>query len=135
MEKIKISLTQGSKKQESIIEIQTSPNCELRLLAQNEKDVEFKCNGSDLFECLSILRSQYLEKKGCLILCNGACFDAYPSRMTRQMGGGRKVYKTRMGHQARTSDLIDIFEPVSDLSLISTVDEQIEFHEKWLNSL
>jgi hypothetical protein len=135
MEKKEIALVKDSVIQKRSIEFAIIPQCELRLLAQNEKEIEFKCFCTDLFDCLTQLRSQYLEKQGYLILCNGARIDTYPSRMSRQMGGGRKAYITRMGFQAKMNDLVDIFDPVDDPNIISTVSEQIEFHEKWLKSL
>jgi len=48
-------------------------------------------SGDDLFECLCQLRL-VLEKDNMKILCNGARTDAWPSNMSRDMGGARKIY-------------------------------------------
>lgn len=87
--------------------------------------------GKDLFEALITLRLE-LEKAGYRILCGGARIDAYPSGMARSMGGARKVYVTQMGKQA--VDMIDIFDEANPVS-IGTVEQQKEFHFKWIHSL
>ena len=87
----------------------------------------------DLFDALVAFRV-YLEERGYLLLCNAARRDAYPSRMAREMGGGRKVYVLRMGRQARMSDLVDSLEEAS-LELVTTVAAQKAAYEAWLDSL
>ena len=89
--------------------------------------------GDDLFDALIRLRQQ-LNLVGSKLLCRGAAKDVYPSRMGRQMGGGRRAYKLTLGHQAHFSDLVDIFE-YTDAAQISDVDEQKTFYEQWLESL
>ncbi len=109
LEQRQVKIRCDSKIIERKIEITTSTPWELRLLSESEKEIEYSCKGTDLFECLTMLRSKYLEKKECFILCNGSRMDVYPSRMSRQMSGGKKAYVIRLGKQARRSDLIDIF--------------------------
>ena len=75
-----------------------------------------------------------MEKHGYFILCNGARKDAYPSRMSRQMGGGRKVYLFKNGIPAQREDLVDIFEP-TEYEHIGTVAEQLAAYQTWLRSL
>jgi hypothetical protein len=87
----------------------------------------------DLFDALVAFRL-YLEARGCLLLCNAARGDAYPSRMAREMGGVRKVYLLRMGRQARMSDLVDSLEETS-LDLVTTAAAQKASYEAWLESL
>ncbi|HEY7023128.1 MAG TPA: hypothetical protein VH349_18565 [Ktedonobacterales bacterium] len=87
----------------------------------------------DLFDALVAFRL-YLEARGYLLLCNAARRDAYPSRMAREMGGGRKVYLLCMGCQARMSDLVDSLEEAS-LELVTTVAAQKAAYEAWLDSL
>lgn len=87
----------------------------------------------DVFGALIKLRRK-LEDHGRLLLCNAARKDAYPSRMLREMGGGRKSYLLHQGKQAAKSDLIDIFEP-ADYEQVGTVEEQQQGYEKWLRSL
>ena len=125
----------GSQVINYIVEFSISAPWELRLLSESGKTVEYSCNGTDLFDCLTTLRAQHLEKRGWLLLCNGARIDVYPSRMSRQMSGGKKAYVMRLGEPARRSDIVDIFDPVEDLSRISTVVEQKKFYKKWLESL
>lgn len=98
------------------------------------KDIKLtRYEGSDLFECLSKLRSQ-LDNIGIKLLCNGSRIDAYPSRMSRDMGGARKVYLLKLGQQGRLEDLVDIFDE-APVETIGTVSEQNRFYNKWLDSL
>lgn len=85
----------------------------------------------DLFDALVELRGE-LEKAGHRLLCGGARVDAYPSGMSRSMGGGRKVYITQLGKSA--TDMIDIFDEAKP-EAIGTVEQQKEFHSKWIRSL
>lgn len=94
-------------------------------------DVTF--TDDNLFAALCNYR-RLLEKDGFLLLCHGARKDAYPSRMALEMGGGRKVYLTKMGQQARREDLVDIFEAAT-FEQVCSVDEQRAAHEAWLRSL
>jgi hypothetical protein len=87
----------------------------------------------DVFAALVKLRLQ-LEDRDRLLLCNAARKDAYPSRMLREMGGGRKSYLLRQGQQASKRDLIDVFEPAA-YEQVGTVEEQRQEYEKWLRSL
>ena len=79
--------------------------------------IEFKSEGlgpiafstPDLFGCLCELR-QWLAVRGYRVPCNGArSVDTWASSMSRQMGGARKIYLTRMGHPATFADLVPIF--------------------------
>lgn len=90
-------------------------------------------SGEDLFDTLCQLR-RCLEKEGYRLLCNAARKDAYPSRMARQMGGGRKLYLLRHGQQARREDLVDAFEP-AEFEQVGTVAEQRAAYEIWSRSL
>lgn len=89
-------------------------------------------SGPDLFECLCDLR-RWLEEQGYRILCNGARTDAWPSSMSRQMGGARKVYLTKIGHRAGRDDLVPIFGDARP-EHVATVSEQSEYHRKWMES-
>ena len=91
-----------------------------------------KIEGSDLFDCLLSLRSR-LDILGIKILCNGARIDAYPSPML-QSSGARKVYITEIGKQAIRENLVNIFDE-SDADKVGTVDQQINYHNKWIDSL
>jgi len=87
--------------------------------------------GDDLFECLIALRRE-LEKAGDRILCNGARVDAYPSGMSRSMGGARKVYITELGKPG--TELVKIFDQ-ADLEKVGSVEEQQTYHQLWVDSL
>lgn len=89
--------------------------------------------GSDLFRCLQLLRAD-LEKQGAKILCNGARVDAFASRMARDMGGGRKVYITRLGRRAALEDLVDTFGD-APADRVGTVAEQQQFFRQWIASV
>ena len=54
--------------------------------------------------------------------------------MLLQMGKAVKVYEYKLGKQATFEDLVFIFSP-EDGELTSSVDEQIVFFNKWINSL
>src|SRR5208282_5060184 len=46
---------------------------------------------TDAYKAMQALR-EYLEAKGCQLLCAGARPDVFPSAMSRDMGGGRLAY-------------------------------------------
>jgi len=88
-------------------------------------------SGRDLFECLIALRRE-LEKTGAQILCNGSRTDAYPSGMSRSMGGARMVYLMELGRPAK--ELVEIFGK-ADLEKIGSVEQQRSYFRMWLDSL
>lgn len=90
-------------------------------------------SADDLFGALIKLRLA-LEKDGYLLLCNAARKDAYASRMSREMGGGRQVYLLRNGYQAGSEDMVDSLGKAT-LSQVGTVSEQREWYSIWLRSL
>lgn len=92
-----------------------------------------KYEGSDLFHCLQRLRAD-LEKEGTKILCNGARVDAHVSRMGRDMGGGRRVYITRLDRKAAPEDLVDTFGD-APADRVGTVAEQQRFFRQWIASV
>lgn len=118
-----------------------SEPCEINFEPGSPVDirVETQCLGTaiftdnDLFGALSKLRLR-LEQKGYLLLCNAARRDAYPSRMVREMGGGRKIYLLTPGLQTRRDDLVDVFGAAS-FDQVGTLEEQLAFHENWIRSL
>jgi hypothetical protein len=94
---------------------------------------EFSAKGPDYFEALIRLRRD-LEAGQVQILVNGASRDVWPSAMARSMGLGSRAYRMRLGHQARTSDLVPIFE-LSAASEPCSIAEQEQFREQWFASL
>lgn len=87
----------------------------------------------DLFECMQGIRLE-LEKSNCLLLCNGARRDVYPSSMSRDMGGGFVAYAHSMGRSPERADIVKIVERAA-ADLVSTVAEQQDFYSRWTRSL
>ena len=115
--------------------------CVLEYSSGNPVEMSVSCavlgtiavTADDLFEALSLIRLE-AEKRGYFILCNGARTDAYPSRMSRQMGEGGKLYLFRVGMPAQRKDLVNIFEP-TEFEQVGTVAEQRVAYDAWLRSL
>lgn len=115
--------------------------CELEYAFGNPVEMSVSCavlgtisvTADDLFEALSLIRLE-AEKHGYFILCNGARTDAYPSRMSRQMGEGGKLYVFKSGMQAQREDLVTIFGP-AEFQQVGTVAEQRVAYDAWLRSL
>lgn len=91
------------------------------------------CIQENFFEALLELRSK-LESKGMQILCNGAGLNVYPSRMQLCMGYGDTAYKIYKGKQAKTKDIINIFDKENDIEFVD-IKRQENFYEEWLKSL
>ena len=91
----------------------------------------FYGEGIDYFEALQNLRKR-LERKDIELLCLGARKDVWPSAMSRDMGKGVKAYVCQIGKPS--NDLVDIFE-VDEHMEYSSVEEQVEYHKKWFESL
>lgn len=89
--------------------------------------------GDDLFEAFCRIREQ-LEPRGLLPQCYAAHLQAHPSGMSRGMGGGIQLYRLTLGSQARTDDLIHMFENDDDV-MPSTVADQRAFFDEWIASL
>ncbi len=126
---IKVQLRDGSI-QEAEVEF-TAPPWRLRLSGLSLPVLDF--SGNDLFEAQIALRLA-LEKIEARLLCAGARPDVFPSGMSRDMGGGRKAYITRMGARSSRADLVDIFDCAAP-ETVGSVEEQRAFHEKWVESL
>ncbi len=90
-----------------------------------------KYKGPDLFECLCNLRRD-LELRGWQLLCAGARTDAYPSSMSRDMSGGKKLYLLQLRERAR--EKVDLFDEAA-ADKVGTVDQQRRFYEQWIASL
>jgi len=86
---------------------------------------------TDLYKAMQALR-EYLEAKGCQLLCAGARPDVAPSGMSRSMGDGRKAYVLHLGKQA--TELVDIFD-YAEPALVGTVQLQREHVRAWWVSL
>lgn len=130
--RVKLKMSSGNGDEEA---------CVLEYSSSNPVEMSVSCpllgtitvTADDLFEALSLIRLE-AEKYGYFILCNGARTDAYPSRMSRQMGQGGKLYLFRNGMPAQREDLVNIFEP-TEFQQVGTVAEQRVAYEAWLRSL
>lgn len=115
--------------------------CELEYAFGNPVEMSISCavlgkisvTADDLFEALSLIRLE-AEKHGYFILCNGARTDAYPSRMSRQMGEGGKIYVFKSGMQAQREHLVNILGP-AEFWQVGTVAAQRVAYDAWLRSL
>lgn len=85
------------------------------------------------FHALCGIRSE-LEAIGVMPLCVGACENVYPSPMIESMGCGEKAYQLTLGCQAKSADLVSIFDPLIDANPVS-VHQQQSFYERWIKSL
>ncbi|HUO08228.1 MAG TPA: hypothetical protein VM008_08020 [Phycisphaerae bacterium] len=113
------------------IEVATTPPWKLVVSGQGFDRKEF--TGRDTFEALIALRRE-IEREGGRLLCNGARPDVRPSGMSRSMGGGRKAYILQLGRTTTLKSLVDIIGH-AEKDQVGTVEEQMEFHQKWFQSL
>lgn len=95
--------------------------------------LEVEKSADDFFSALVAIRSE-LEASGIKLMNYGSSLNVYPSPMSRSMGAGEKAYRLRMGEQAKSADLVSIFETGPDVNP-STVPEQEQFYRDWLASL
>lgn len=116
---------------ESTVSYEETSPCSLKFESSEFGHKRF--NDIDIFGCLCELR-KFLEKEDWNILCNGARVDAYPSTMSRQMGGGQKLYLLKVGEQPKRNDLVNIFDRAAP-DKIGTVDEQRGYYNKWVESV
>ena len=104
---------------------------EINLKIEIERTIYFS-KSDNIFDSVVELRKK-LELKNIYLLCNASVINVYPSGMQKEFGG-TKAYKLEMGKQATLSDVVDIFDYDSELK-ISSVEEQKEFYENWIESL
>lgn len=87
--------------------------------------------GADLFEALASAR-RLLELQRVMVGCNGSRRDVFPSPMLRQAAKGRRAYVLELPRSTKKPLTVDIFDSVSDLSALGTVDEQRAWFDRWL---
>ena len=85
------------------------------------------------FRALCEIRKR-IEPSNALIVCYGASENVYPSPMIESMGYSEKAYRLKIGMPALTADLVFIFDVGPDI-IPSTVNQQKNFYELWLESL
>ena len=126
-------LTRNAQGSYEYIKINYSKKCPWIIKVINNDNIKVY-HGENLFRCLCELRSDY-EKRSIKICCAGARINAFPSRMSRQMGGARKVYLLEMGKQTSNEGIVDIFNEIKEIDMIATPNQQQEYYKKWLKSL
>lgn len=104
--------------------------------SSTEVKLTFKANdriivGSDMYPFFALLKIRAtLEQDETFLLCNGARRDVYPSGASAI---GAMAYELEIGKQG--IHLVSIFEAVTDIGKIGTVEEQKKYREEWLKSL
>lgn len=128
-------LWKDNKETEEILELfEESPDDEDMVMLELKIDGQkISCKSENFFQALVELR-KYLEEKHIQIISNGAASNVYPSPMSLSMGAGRLAYKLNFGNQAKTKDLVDIFDCDDNLKFVG-IDEQLKFYQDWLKSL
>lgn len=97
-------------------------------------DIEFESVTEDgFFEALTSIRKQ-LEPEGFRLECYGCSKGVYPSGMVRSMGYGEKAYRLEIGRQARSADLVSIFDTGPGVEPV-TLAGQEQYYRDWLASL
>lgn len=107
-------------------------NDEIHLVIEFE-NVKEEVTANDCFTALTEVRKA-LEKKHAVPLVLGADRRVYPSPMQQQMGCGTTAYVQHWGEPAKSKDIVDIFDPAKPDD-VTTVKEQLEYHEKWKQSV
>ncbi|MGJ4786249.1 hypothetical protein [Leptospira interrogans] len=117
--------------------------CEMTLTELDDTDLvdikfvidnqNFHFTNHDYFSTLVEVRRK-LETMNIQIYCNGAARNVYPSNIQRSMGTGRTAYQLYLGEQAKSKDIVDIFDCNNHLEF-ATVDEQEKFYRDWISSL
>jgi len=87
----------------------------------------------DTFEAFGKIRDR-LELIGYRPICYGACLNYYPSPMSRDMGGGVKLYRFTLGERTKANELFFIFDTEPGLAPV-TFAEQNAFYVRWLDSI
>jgi hypothetical protein len=128
--RLKARLSDG-RVQELLMEISVDVQSRLWQIQVENAGEDVTCfRETDIFKAMQTLR-EYLEAKGCQLLCAGARPDVWPSGMSRDMGGGRIAYVIQLGKQA--TEWIDIFD-YAEPAVVGTVQQQREFVEAWYAS-
>jgi hypothetical protein len=132
MEKLAIQNIDGYGEDATITYYRETKPSGLWVLEFTSSVIKNKYVDVDIFECLISLR-QDLASYNYFPLCNGARIDVYPSGMCRDMGNGLVALKCRLGEQTNIEDLVGVLDYAQPY-LIGSVEEQLEFHQRWLNS-
>ena len=110
-----------------LLEIEDKINLKIEI-----ENMGYFSKSDNIFDSVVELRKK-LELNNIYLLCNASVINVYPSGMQKEFGG-TKAYKLQMGKQATLTDVVDIFDYDNELK-ISSVKEQEEFYENWIESL
>lgn len=102
-------------------------------IAMISDDLRLEASAGDYFEAFCKIRIE-LWKNQLLPDCYGAHLRAFPSGMSRSMGGGLKLYRLTLGKQALTKDMVHLFDTGKDV-IPATVEDQRRFFDDWILSL
>ena len=128
--KLKVSLDRVNTL-EAILQVDITPHtASVQLLFDNFDSGIF--SAEKVYHAMQHLH-KFLDSKQIKLLCNCYCLNIRPSGMSISMGGGVKAYLHLMGQHS--TELVNIFDPVDDISLIATYDEQRDFVRQWQRSL
>jgi hypothetical protein len=89
--------------------------------------------GGDVFDALMEPRLK-AESDGIQLCCNGARRNAWSSGMQRDLGEGFTTYLLRLGEPHERPPSVRTLEP-APAAEVTTVAEQMAFHEQWLAEL
>jgi hypothetical protein len=130
-EAIEVSVRDGENILDAVLHIAAGDECEITLEISGEPPLTSV--GSDFFEAMNGVRL-VLESKLRALLCQGCSQSVYPSQMLRQSSRGRRAYVLTMPRSSLKPQVVDIFSPMLDTSLWSTVAEQEQWFELWAAS-
>lgn len=101
-------------------------------ISLNSDIVKVSKHGGFYFSMLRDIRLE-LQKSNIFLLINGSRKDVYPSGMSVP---GMMAYIQIMGKPSSSfNDLVNIFDETTELNMITTVEEQDNYHHDWINSL
>ncbi|RBM08951.1 hypothetical protein [Streptomyces sp. PT12] len=84
---------------------------------------ETRIGGNDYLACLTRARDQ-LELQGRLLCCQGAGPEVQPSGLLRQFSHGREAYVRGSGWPGRPDDVVDIFAPAPEGSVVGLAEQR-----------
>ncbi len=120
------------------IKITTSRGNEKATLTVSENEITVQYGDQSIskkgeypFMVLKEIR-EALDKKNIFLLVNGSRRDVYPSGLSLM---GTNAYIQTFGKPCSLQDLVDIFDETDRIDMIGTVNEQLNYHKQWIESL
>ncbi|MBD2800053.1 hypothetical protein ID854_06170 [Xenorhabdus sp. M] len=128
-DQIKVIINGKEKEAELNLSYSKERVCSLSISVDDDYQATF--HDYDFFSCFAAMRE---ELKDVIFLCKGAKINVYPSAMARDMGLGMLAYEVTLGEQAKTEDLVRIFD-YEEHDVAVSPEEQRRFHLKWIDSI